>query len=85
MTVQLSLKDHRFQPAEPHAPAGKAIVIVLKNLDSVAAEFESNMLRVEKVVTGAGTVTIRVRPLQPGRYRFFDDFRPEAQGYLVAQ
>lgn len=85
VTVQLSLKDHRFQPAEPHAPAGKPIVIVLKNLDPVPAEFESNMVRVEKVVTGGGTVTIRIRPLQPGRYRFFDDFRPETQGYLVVQ
>jgi hypothetical protein len=85
VNVQLILKDHRFMPAEPHAPAGKPIIITLKNLDSAPAEFESNMLRVEKVVTGGGTITIRVRPLEPGRYRFFDDFRPEAQGYLVVQ
>lgn len=85
VTVQISLKDHRFQPAEPHAPAGKPITIIVKNLDSAPAEFESNMLRVEKVVTGGGTITIRVRPLDPGRYRFFDDFHQETQGYLVVQ
>ena len=85
VTVSLSLKDHRFQPAEMHAPAGKPIVIVLKNLDPAPAEFESNMLRVEKVVTGGGTITIRIRPLEPGRYRFFDDFHPETQGYLVVK
>ena len=85
VTVQLTLKDHRFQPAEPHAPAGKPITIILKNLDPVPAEFESNMLRVEKVVTGGGTISIRIRPLEPGRYRFFDDFKPETQGYLVVQ
>jgi Cupredoxin-like domain len=85
VTVQISLKDHRFQPAEPHAPAGKPITIMLKNLDSAPAEFESNMLRVEKVVTGGGTITMRIRPLEPGRYRFFDDFHPETQGYLVVQ
>ena len=83
--IQLTLKDHRFSPAEVHAPANKAIVITLKNLDSVPAEFESNMLRVEKVVTGGGTITMKIRPLAPGRYRFFDDFRPETQGYLVVQ
>ena len=85
VTVNISLKDHRFQPAEPHAPAGKQITIVLKNLDTAPAEFESNMLRVEKVVTGGGTITMRIRPLEPGRYRFFDDFRPETQGYLVVK
>ena len=30
VTVNISLKDHRFQPAEVHAPAGKSIVIVVK-------------------------------------------------------
>ena len=85
VTVNISLKDHRFQPAELHAPAGKPIVIILKNLDPAPAEFESNMLRVEKVVTGGGTVTMRIRPLAPGRYRFFDDFHPESEGYLIVQ
>jgi hypothetical protein len=85
VTVNISLKDHRFQPAEPHAPAGKPITIILKNLDSAPAEFESNMLRVEKVVTGGGTITMRIRPLEPGRYRFFDDFHPETQGFLVVK
>lgn len=85
VTVNMALKNHRFQPAEPHAPAGKPIVIVVKNLDPAPAEFESNMLRVEKVVTGGGTITLRIRPLEPGRYRFFDDFHPETEGYLVVQ
>ena len=85
VTVSISLKNHQFQPAELHAPANKVIMIVVKNRDPVPAEFESNMLRVEKVVTGGGTITIRVRPLSPGRYRFFDDFHPDTQGYLVVQ
>jgi plastocyanin len=85
VTVNISMKDHRFVPAELNAPAGKPIVIVVKNVDPVPAEFESNMLRVEKVVTGGGTITLRIRPLAPGRYRFFDDFHPETQGYLVVK
>jgi hypothetical protein len=83
VSVQITLKDHKFSPAEPHAPAGKPIVITLKNLDPAPAEFESNTLRVEKVVTGGGSIIMRIRPLEPGRYRFFDDFHPETQGYLV--
>ncbi|HEY1503957.1 MAG TPA: cupredoxin domain-containing protein [Stellaceae bacterium] len=85
VTVNISMKDHKFQPAELRAPAGKAITIVVKNLDPAPAEFESNMLRVEKVVTGGGTITMKIRPLDPGRYRFFDDFHPETIGYLVVQ
>jgi plastocyanin len=85
VTINISLKDHRFQPAELHASAGKALMIMVKNLDAAPAEFESNMLRVEKVVVGGGTITLRIRPLDPGRYRFFDDFHPETQGYLVVK
>ena len=85
VTVNIAMKDHRFQPAELHAPAGKPITIVVKNLDPAPAEFESNMLRVEKVVTGGGTITMRIRPLDPGRYRFFDDFHPSTEGYLVVK
>lgn len=85
VTLNISMKSHRFQPAELHAPAGKAIVIVVKNLDPAPAEFESHELKVEKVVTGGGTITLRIRPLEAGRYRFFDDFHPETQGYLVVK
>jgi heme/copper-type cytochrome/quinol oxidase subunit 2 len=85
VTVHISMKDHRFVPAELHAPAGKPIVIVVKNLDSTPAEFESKMMRVEKVVTGGGTITLRIRPLDPGRYRFFDDFQPQSEGYLIVR
>ncbi len=85
VTLNIAMKDHRFDPAELNAPAGKAIVIVVKNLDPAPAEFESHDLRVEKVVTGGGTITLRIRPQEAGRYRFFDDFHKETQGYLVVK
>ena len=56
--LRLTSKDHRFQPAEVHTPAGKPISIEVKNLDSTPAEFESKTLRVEKVIAGGATVTI---------------------------
>jgi len=37
----------------------------------------------EKVIAAGAEATIRVRPLQPGRYNFFDDFHHETQGALV--
>ncbi len=82
--VQVSLKDHRFQPAEPTAPAGKPIVIEVSNLNSTPAEFESKSLRVEKVVVGGGKITVNVRALKPGRYRFYDDYHEKTtEGFLV--
>ena len=42
-------------------------------------------LRVEKVIAANGSGAINLRPLQAGRYTFFDDFHPETRGVLVAQ
>jgi len=84
--IQLSIKGHRFDPAEPTAPAGKPLVIEVTNADPTPAEFESKALRVEKVVAGGGAITVRVRPLTPGRYRFFDDYHEATTvGFLVVQ
>ena len=38
---------------------------------------------VEKVIAANSRGLINLRPLQPGRYKFFDDFHPETQGTLV--
>ncbi len=84
--VSITLKDHKFSPAEPTAPAGKPIVLEVVNQDQTPAEFESKAFRVEKVVVGGGTVTVNLRPLKPGRYRFFDDYHEATtEGFLVVQ
>jgi Cupredoxin-like domain len=84
-TISITVKNHRFQPAEVHAPANVPIVLRVKNLDSTPMEFESVSLRVEKVVTGNSEGVIRLRPLAPGSYNFFDDFHQEANGVLVVR
>ena len=84
--VTLTLKDHKFSPAEPTAPAGKPIVIEVANEDATPAEFESKQLRFEKVVAGGKTITVNVHPMKAGRYRFFDDYHEAtAEGFLVVQ
>lgn len=84
-TVQISVKNHRFQPAEIRAAANKPIILRIKNLDGTPMEFESVTLRVEKVVAGNSEGIIRLRALTPGRYDFFDDFHPETRGTLLVQ
>jgi plastocyanin len=83
VSVTIAIKDHQFEPAEVHAPPGKAIAVTVKNLDAIAAEFESDALHVEKVIPPGREAVVRVRPLEPGRYNFFDDFHRATQGYLV--
>ena len=83
VTIAITIKDHQFEPAELHAPAGKPITLTVKNLNSVAAEFESEALHVEKVVPPGRDAAVHVRPLEPGRYGFFDDFHHATQGVLV--
>jgi plastocyanin len=84
--VVVTVKDHKFDPAELQAPAGKPIVLRVKNLDPSPMEFESQSLRVEKVLTGNGEATINIRPQQAGRYDFFDDFHASTtKGVLVVK
>lgn len=84
--ARLTLKDHRFQPSEVRVPANKPFSIEVRNLDSTPAEFESKTLRVEKVVAGGGVITLNVRALPPGRYRFFDDYHEDsAEGFVVVE
>jgi plastocyanin len=83
VSLSITLKDHQFEPAELHAPAGKPIAIHVKNLNTIVSEFESGDLHFEKIVPVGTEGVVYVRPLQPGRYNFYDDFHHATQGYLV--
>ncbi len=83
--VSISVKDHRFQPAQLSAPANRPLSIRVKNLDSAPLEFESVSLRVEKVIASGSEGVVNVRALAPGRYEFFDDFHQETRGVLVVE
>jgi hypothetical protein len=83
--VHITVKNHRFEPAEPRAPANRPITIRVRNQDSTPMEFESVRLRVEKVVAANSEGVINVRALSPGRYEFFDDFHKQTRGTLVVE
>lgn len=83
ISVSLTIQDRKFEPAELHAPAGRAIEIHVKNLSPIPSEFESSDLHFEKIVPVGKEAVVHVRPQQPGRYNFFDDFHRETQGVLV--
>ena len=83
--VSIAVKGGRFVPSEIHAPANQPLTISVKNLDGAAIEFESVSLRVEKIIAPGAQGAVRVRPLAPGRYEFFDDFHQQTRGTLIVQ
>ena len=83
VTLSLTLKDHKFDPAEVHAPPGVPIEFHVKNQNGIVSEFESSDLHFEKIVPIGSEAVVYVRPQQPGRYNFYDDFHHETQGFLV--
>jgi hypothetical protein len=85
VSVTITVKNHRFEPARPTAPANVPVTLRIRNLDATPMEFESVSLRVEKVVVGNSEGLVRLRPLSPGDYQFFDDFHQDSRGVLVVK
>jgi Cupredoxin-like domain len=83
VALSLTMQDHKFEPAELHAPPNKPIAIHVRNLNPIVSEFESSDLHFEKIIPAGNDAVVYVRPQQPGRYNFFDDFHHETQGFLV--
>jgi hypothetical protein len=74
------------KPAELHVPAGKPFFLVVSNEEDTPDEFEANSPPLEKVILPGSQGRIRVRPLAPGRFTFFDDFHPGTpRGVIVAE
>jgi len=86
LAVEISIKDHKFQPATLNVPAGTPIKLTVRNLDDTAEEFESYELKFEKVIAGKQTAVVRLKPLERGTYSFFGEYHADtATGELIAE
>ena len=86
VSIDVVLKDHRFSPSEIHVQTGKPTILKIRNEDATAEEFDSSALKIEKVVAGGASATVRLRPLGPGRFPFMGEFHPDtAQGVVVSE
>lgn len=84
--LTLTIKNHRFEPAEITVPANARVQLTIVNADDTPEEFESSALKVEKVVPGSAKAIVRIGPLKPGRYPFVGEFHEEtAKGVVVAK
>lgn len=83
---EITIKDHKFEPAEIEVPVDTKVKLLVKNLDETPEEFESHDLNREKVIPGGKEAPIFVGPLKPGEYKFFGEFNEAtAQGKIIAK
>ncbi len=79
----VDLRDGAFIPDHLVVPANTRIKIVLRNIGSTPAEFESIEQGKEKVLApGAGSFII-IRSLPPGEHPFFDEFHPDSPPVIL--
>ncbi len=86
LEYKITIRDHRFEPAELRVPAGKKIKLIIDNQDQSPEEFESHELNREKVIPAKSTAPVFVGPLSPGQYPFIGEFHSDtAKGVLIAE
>ncbi len=85
-TYTITLKDHKFSPETITIPADLKVLLVVKNEDASAAEFESKSLNREKVIAGNQEATLFIGPVKAGEYPFVDEFHEDvAKGTIIAK
>ena len=83
---EITIKDHKFHPAEITIPANTKVTLVVHNKDKTAEEFESHSMHREKVIGPGKTAYIKIGPLKPGTYKFEGEFHPKtAQGRVIVK
>jgi hypothetical protein len=83
LEINLTIKNHHFEPNIIEAPTSRKIRLIVHNMDSMVEEFESHDLNREKIIPPGGKVVIMLAPLEVGEYAFFGEFNPDtAKGIL---
>jgi hypothetical protein len=84
--IAVTIKDHKFSPAEIHVPTGKPTTLKITNADPTPEEFDSTALKVEKVIASGTWGLVHLNPLGPGRYPFMGEYHSDtAQGVVVSE
>lgn len=84
--VAVTIKDHRFVPAEIHVAAGQDIALDVRNEDASAEAFDLRSLGIEEIVFPGDSEVVRIEAIKQGRYPFFGDYHSgRAKGVVVAE
>jgi hypothetical protein len=78
LEAAVTVRNQAFSPADIRVKAGVPFILVITNQDRSAARFESQSLKIEKVIPSGQTVRMRVPALARGTY-------PYTKGRIVAE
>jgi plastocyanin len=82
----IAIENHRFVPDKLEVPAGRKVKLTVENRDATPEEFDSDDLRVEKVIPGKSKGIVFLGPLKPGEYKFIGEYHAAtAHGIVVAK
>jgi hypothetical protein len=85
-TYEITLKNHKFTPAEIHVPTGKPFIVLVTNANDGADEFEMLLPAVERPLQPGQQGKVRIRPLGLGRFPFFGESDPdEERGAFISE
>lgn len=83
---ELTITNHRFEPAELVVPADTRVQLVVHNDDDLPEEFESNSLHVEKMIGPNQSAVVKIGPLSAGEYEFFGEIHSDtARGRIIVK
>jgi hypothetical protein len=86
LALALTLEQHRFSPEEFRIKANTPFILVITNKDNEDEEFEISALRIEQIVSGGQTLSVKIPALKPGTYTFVGEFHEKtAHGRIVAE
>jgi plastocyanin len=82
----MTFKNNKLEPAELQVPAGTEFKLVVKNADQTPEEFESEVIKIEKIIAGGSEAEFTIKALEPGSYEVFGEFHEDtAKGQIVAK
>jgi hypothetical protein len=80
---QIVARDGKLSPERLEVPAGKRFKLSLRNESRSPVEFENLDLRVEKVLAPGASSFVVIRSLDPGNYKFVDEFHADTAHILL--
>ncbi len=84
--ASIRFADHHFTPQTLTVTAGEPLAVKVINSSNETIEFESFKLNREVAMTPGETITVRLPPLRPGTYDFYDDFHQDVpEGSIIAK
>ena len=86
LVFKIELKNRTMNPNVIEVAANTPFTIEVVNTDNTAEEFESNSLKIEKIIPPKLTAKFKVKPLTAVEYEIFGEFHMDTcQGKIIVK